>query len=65
MRGFQGGMAQHKQQKENRGRDMRHIFKLLVVLVVLAGIGLIGFAYVGDLSPDQSLTTQPVTLDVQ
>lgn len=44
---------------------MRHIFKLLVVLIVLGGIGLIGFAYVGDLSPAQQLTTQPVTLDVR
>lgn len=38
------------------------IFKLLAVLVVVGGIGLVGFAYLGDLDPEQRRISQPVTL---
>ena len=38
------------------------IFKLLVLLAVLGGIGLVGFANLGDLDPDQHRVTEPVTL---
>lgn len=38
------------------------ILKLLVALVVLAGIGLVTFAYVGDLSPRQTELRVPVDL---
>ncbi len=40
------------------------IFKVLLVLLLLGFVGLTGFAYLGDLSPDQSETREPVTLDV-
>ncbi|MFM2391953.1 MAG: hypothetical protein RLZZ437_3508 [Pseudomonadota bacterium] len=39
------------------------LIKLLLVLVVLGFMGLIGYAYLGDLSPVQSDVTQPVTID--
>ena len=42
---------------------MRHIFKLVLVLAVLGGIGLLAFAFVGDLSPDRRQVIQPVDLD--
>lgn len=42
---------------------MRHIVKLVLVLAVLGGIGLVGYAYFGDLSPQRSQVTQPVVLD--
>ena len=38
------------------------ILKLLVALALLAGIGLVGFAYLGDLSPRQAETRVPVDL---
>ena len=41
------------------------IFKVLLFLLVLGFIGLTGFAYLGDLSPDQVEKREPVTLDVE
>lgn len=40
------------------------IFKVLLFLLVLGFIGLTGFAYLGDLSPDQTEQRKPVTVDV-
>lgn len=37
--------------------------KILLAIVVLAGIGLVAFAYLGDLSPRQVETRIPVDLD--
>ncbi len=47
---------------------MFRIFKILVFLVVLAGVGLAGYAYIGpffgvDFSAPQEETRVPVTLD--
>ena len=42
---------------------MRLIFKLLLFLLVLGGIGLVGYAYLGDLTPEPTDVTQPVILD--
>ncbi|MHC0052969.1 hypothetical protein [Actibacterium sp. D379-3] len=42
---------------------MRRIFKALVFLLFLGGIGLIGFAYLGDLAPEQQTIREPVTLN--
>jgi hypothetical protein len=39
------------------------ILKLGVFLLLLAGVGLVAFAYLGDLTPQQSETRLPVTLD--
>lgn len=39
------------------------LFKFLLILVVLAIIGLIGFAFLGDLSPDRTEVRIPVELD--
>ncbi len=41
------------------------IVKSIAILVVLGVIGLIGFAYLGDLSPELGLVTKPVVLDGQ
>lgn len=49
-------------QESNR---MKLIVKTIVFLMVLAFIGLTGFAYLGDLSPQQETVTQPVVLDGQ
>lgn len=42
---------------------MGRLLKLIGFLIVLAVIALIGFAYLGDLSPDQSDIREPVELD--
>lgn len=47
---------------------MSRIFKLLVFLIVVGGIGLVGYAYVGpffgaDFSAPQDEVRVPVTLD--
>lgn len=43
---------------------MGRIFKLLLFLLVLGAVSLAGYAYLGDLSPDQSEMRESVTLDV-
>lgn len=43
---------------------MRNLLRLILVLALLGAIGLIAFAYFGDMSPDQSQTETPVTLDL-
>ena len=40
------------------------IFKVLLFLLVTGLAGLTGFAYIGNLSPDQTEIREPVTLDV-
>lgn len=43
---------------------MGRLIKLLLYLVGLAGIGLVGYAYMADLTPDQVRVSEPVTLEV-
>jgi len=40
------------------------VFKVLLFLLVLGIIGLSGYAYLGDLSPERSETRVPVILNV-
>lgn len=40
------------------------LLKIIFVLVLLGGIGLVGYAYLGDLSPEQTDVVEPVTLQV-
>ncbi|MEM6696581.1 MAG: hypothetical protein AAF626_18110 [Pseudomonadota bacterium] len=42
---------------------MRTLLKLLLVLVVLAAIAVVGYALVGDLSPEQQDVIEPVILN--
>ncbi|MDJ0826679.1 MAG: hypothetical protein QNJ16_14345 [Rhodobacter sp.] len=39
------------------------LLKLIAILLVLGAIGLTGYAYLGDLTPEQREVVQPVTLD--
>jgi predicted small integral membrane protein len=39
------------------------LLKALLVLAILAFLGLVAYAYLGNLAPVQSQVTQPVTLD--
>ena len=43
---------------------MGRLFKLLLFLLVLGAVSLVGYAYLGDLSPDKSEMRESVTLDV-
>ena len=42
---------------------MGRLFKFLLVLIVGGAIGVIGYGYLGDLSPEQDDRTVPVQLD--
>jgi len=41
------------------------LLKFIFVLLILGGIGLVGYAYLGDLSPQQVDVTAPVTLNAK
>ena len=43
---------------------MSRFWKAILMLLVLALIGLVGFAYFGDMTPETSDVSEPVTLDV-
>ncbi|SLN10622.1 hypothetical protein PSA7680_00049 [Pseudoruegeria aquimaris] len=43
---------------------MGRLLKLLAFLLVVGFVLLVGFAYLGDLTPEQSDVSTPVTLDV-
>lgn len=42
---------------------MGRFFKLLGFLIVIGAIGVVGYAYLGDLSPEQDDRSVPVELD--
>jgi membrane protein required for beta-lactamase induction len=42
---------------------MRILLRLIFLLVLGGGIGLVGYAYLGDLSPEQQEMVVPVTVD--
>lgn len=44
---------------------MGRILKALVLLAILGFAGLTGFAYLGDLTPEQTEITLPVVLDAK
>lgn len=44
---------------------MFRLLKFLVYLGILVGIGVAGYAFVGDLSPAVTTVTQPVTFDAR
>jgi hypothetical protein len=47
-----------------RGKAMgRFLLKLLVFLVVVGAVGLVGYAYLGDISPTQTDVSEPVNLN--
>lgn len=44
-------------------QDMWRLIKILFVLLVLAGLGLVGYAYIADLTPEQETVSEPIMLD--
>ena len=41
----------------------RILLRLVLFLVVIAALGLVGYAYLGDIDPDQTDVSEPVNLD--
>ncbi|MEL7114194.1 MAG: hypothetical protein AAGP08_01155 [Pseudomonadota bacterium] len=41
------------------------MLKFLVFIVILGGIGVAGYAYFGDLSPEVRRVTEPVSFDAR
>jgi hypothetical protein len=41
----------------------RILLKLVLFLVVVGALGVVGYAYLGDISPDQTDVSEPVNLD--
>lgn len=42
---------------------MLRLLKLLFLLVIVIGMAVLGYAYLGDLSPAQEDVSEPVTLE--
>ena len=42
---------------------MKYVYRLIAILILLGVVGLIGFAYLGNLRPTQSPVKEPVTLN--
>ncbi len=42
---------------------MFRVVKGLIYLAILGGIGVVGYAYLGDLSPETGIITKSVDLD--
>ncbi|WP_211301673.1 hypothetical protein [Defluviimonas denitrificans] len=51
--------------KDKKRQDkMVRIFKFLLLLALIAFVGLVGYAYLGDMTPERSDVTVPVDLNV-
>ncbi len=65
MRTGPGAAANKKPATDPEGRNgMARLLKALLFLVLIAFLGLVGYAYLGDLSPGQTDMRKPVQLDV-
>lgn len=42
---------------------MGRLFKFIFVLIVIGVLGVVGYAYLGDLSADQDEVSEPVEFD--
>lgn len=51
----------NREEKKDVG-FMGRIFKLIVILLILAALGVIGYAYIGDMGPKQEDRSVDVTL---
>lgn len=43
---------------------MRYIFRLVLIIILLGGITVLGYSFVGDLSPQRAPVEIPITLEV-
>lgn len=56
-------MTLEKQGLRQEVIEMMRLLKLLFLLVVVLAAAVLGYAYIGDLSPDQSDVSAPVQLN--
>lgn len=42
---------------------MLRLLKILLVLAVVVVVAVVGYAYIGDLSPEQTDVSEPVSID--
>jgi hypothetical protein len=61
--GFRAEPSANPKRKSGGAAMLWRLIKLVLVLAVFGFFGLAGYAYLGDLSPQQRAVTQPVTLD--
>lgn len=50
---------------KKRQDKMLRIFKFLILIALIAFAGLVGYAYLGDLTPERGDVTVPVELNVR
>lgn len=43
---------------------MRYIFRLVFMLVIIAAIAVVAYAYIGDLTAQRTTVETPITLEV-
>lgn len=55
--------GQRSGKTSRKGKAMGRIIKVLVVLVIFGFIGLTGYAYLADLTPNQAEVKKPVVLN--
>lgn len=62
----QPGIEQSRATIENKRRQDRmfRLLKLIFILAILAFLGLVGYAYLGDMTPERGEITEPVELNV-
>jgi hypothetical protein len=58
------GLGRRWTGKQEGWAGMGRIIMAILMLAVLGFIGLVGYAYLGDMTPPQSPVTQPVMLNV-
>lgn len=52
-------------QPESMNRLMKYLLRLILILVVLAAIAVVAYAYIGDMSPTRAPVSQPVELEAR
>ncbi len=58
------GRAGQEAKKASGATMLKRLVKFVLFLLVLAVLALIGYAYLGDLSPNQSEIQEPLTIEV-
>jgi len=41
---------------------MKHLFRLIVILAILAAIAVVAYAYIGDMAPQRMPVSTPIEL---
>jgi uncharacterized membrane protein len=55
--------ARFNTELRKRQKNMRYVVRFVLILILLGAIGLVSYAYFGDLSPTQQEINAPVTLE--